>query len=197
MTSPEWAPEREVTPELAGTLIGRRFPELRGAPVERLATGWDNTVFLVGGDWVFRFPRRQMAIPPSRSASTTLATGRRAATTPGASPPTTARTCSLPRSRARPAKDGRRSWHASQSAEKNPTMPVRSRCVTGSPSMVTAANSPTGAPGSKANRPSASPADRRASSRIRRRMPTVSSRFSRHRTPSSTTAATRNGIRDS
>ncbi|MGC4958137.1 phosphotransferase [Actinomadura citrea] len=63
MTSPEWAPEREVTPELAGRLIARRFPELRGAPVERLASGWDNTVFLVGGDWVFRFPRRQMAIP--------------------------------------------------------------------------------------------------------------------------------------
>ncbi|MEU8307864.1 phosphotransferase [Actinomadura sp. NPDC048955] len=62
MTTPEWAPEHEATPELASALIGRRFPELRGAPVERLATGWDNTVFLVGGDWVFRFPRRQMAI---------------------------------------------------------------------------------------------------------------------------------------
>ncbi|MEU9870822.1 phosphotransferase [Actinomadura sp. NPDC048021] len=62
MTTPEWAPEHEVTPELASTLIGRRFPELRGAPVERLATGWDNTVLLVGGDWVFRFPRRRMAL---------------------------------------------------------------------------------------------------------------------------------------
>ncbi|WP_235036702.1 phosphotransferase [Actinomadura sp. K4S16] len=62
MTTPEWAPEREVTAGLAGALIGRRFPELRGAPVEGLAAGWDNTVFLVGGDWVFRFPRRQMAI---------------------------------------------------------------------------------------------------------------------------------------
>lgn len=51
-----------MTPELASTLIGRRFPELRGAPVERLATGWDNTVLLVGGEWVFRFPRRRVAI---------------------------------------------------------------------------------------------------------------------------------------
>lgn len=51
-----------MTPELARTLIGRRFPELRGATVERLATGWDNTVLLVGGDWVFRFPRRRMAL---------------------------------------------------------------------------------------------------------------------------------------
>ncbi|WP_240809957.1 phosphotransferase [Actinomadura sp. WMMA1423] len=63
MTTPEWAPEREVTAELASALIGRRFPELRGAPVERLAAGWDNTVLLVGGEWAFRFPRRRMAIP--------------------------------------------------------------------------------------------------------------------------------------
>ncbi|NDU73677.1 phosphotransferase [Actinomadura sp. DSM 109109] len=61
--TPEWAPEREVTAGLASTLIGREFPELRGAPVERLATGWDNTVFRVGDHWVFRFPRRGMAVP--------------------------------------------------------------------------------------------------------------------------------------
>ncbi|TDD85742.1 aminoglycoside phosphotransferase [Actinomadura darangshiensis] len=63
MTTPEWAPEHEVTAELASTLIAQRFHELRGAPVERLATGWDNTVFLVGGEWVFRFPRRRIAVP--------------------------------------------------------------------------------------------------------------------------------------
>ncbi|TDD28573.1 aminoglycoside phosphotransferase [Actinomadura sp. KC06] len=60
---PEWAPEREVTADLAAALIGRRFPGLRDARVERLATGWDNTVFLVGGEWVFRFPRRAIAVP--------------------------------------------------------------------------------------------------------------------------------------
>jgi aminoglycoside phosphotransferase (APT) family kinase protein len=60
--APEWAPEHEVTAELAATLIGRSFPELRDAPVERLATGWDNTVFLVAGQWVFRFPRRRIAV---------------------------------------------------------------------------------------------------------------------------------------
>ena len=61
--APEWAPEHEVTEETAAGLIGARFPELRGAPVERLATGWDNTVFLVGAEWVFRFPRRRVAVP--------------------------------------------------------------------------------------------------------------------------------------
>ncbi|WP_121436155.1 phosphotransferase [Actinomadura pelletieri] len=60
--APEWAPEREVTPELAAALVGRSFPGLRGASVERLATGWDNTVLLVGGRWAFRFPRRRIAV---------------------------------------------------------------------------------------------------------------------------------------
>jgi aminoglycoside phosphotransferase (APT) family kinase protein len=52
-----------VTAEAAAALIGARFPALEGAPVEALATGWDNTVFLVGGEWVFRFPRRRIAVP--------------------------------------------------------------------------------------------------------------------------------------
>ncbi|GAA2143534.1 phosphotransferase [Actinomadura napierensis] len=61
--APEWAPEHEVTTEAAAGLIAGRFPELAGAPVEPLAVGWDNTVFLVGGEWVFRFPRRRIAVP--------------------------------------------------------------------------------------------------------------------------------------
>ncbi|MDL4817100.1 phosphotransferase [Actinomadura opuntiae] len=61
--APEWAPEHEVTADAAAGLIGTRFPELAGAPVEPLAVGWDNTVFLVGGAWVFRFPRRRIAVP--------------------------------------------------------------------------------------------------------------------------------------
>jgi aminoglycoside phosphotransferase (APT) family kinase protein len=61
--APEWAPEHEVTAEAAAALIAGGFPELDGAPVEPLATGWDNTVFLVGGEWVFRFPRRRIAVP--------------------------------------------------------------------------------------------------------------------------------------
>ncbi|HEU5032969.1 MAG TPA: phosphotransferase [Spirillospora sp.] len=59
---PEWEPEHEVTAEAAAALIGGRFPALAGAPVEALAIGWDNTVFLVGGEWAFRFPRRRIAV---------------------------------------------------------------------------------------------------------------------------------------
>ncbi|GII01832.1 hypothetical protein Pta02_38400 [Planobispora takensis] len=47
----------------AAALVGEQFPDLRGAPVELLATGWDNTVHLVGGRWIFRFPRRAIALP--------------------------------------------------------------------------------------------------------------------------------------
>jgi aminoglycoside phosphotransferase (APT) family kinase protein len=62
----EWAPEHAVSQREAADLIGGQFAELRGAPVRALATGWDNTVFLVGGRWVFRFPRRAIALPGVR-----------------------------------------------------------------------------------------------------------------------------------
>ncbi|MEU8004040.1 phosphotransferase [Catellatospora sp. NPDC049111] len=62
MTAPAWTPEHEVDAAQAATLIAEQFPALRGAPVTPLATGWDNTVHLVGGEWVFRFPRRAVAL---------------------------------------------------------------------------------------------------------------------------------------
>ncbi len=62
----EWTPERTVSPGRAAELVGGQFAALRGAPVRELATGWDNTVFLVGGLWVFRFPRREVAVPGVR-----------------------------------------------------------------------------------------------------------------------------------
>ncbi len=62
----EWDAEHTVSEKQAAALVGDRFAHLRGAPVRVLATGWDNTVFLVGGRWVFRFPRREMALPGVR-----------------------------------------------------------------------------------------------------------------------------------
>lgn len=62
MTAPAWTPEHEVGAAQAATLIAEQFPALRDAPVTLLATGWDNTVHLVGGEWVFRFPRRAVAL---------------------------------------------------------------------------------------------------------------------------------------
>ena len=48
-------------PPLQASAMQRRdvFFEL----FELLGTGWDNTVWLVDGRWVFRFPRRRIAVP--------------------------------------------------------------------------------------------------------------------------------------
>jgi aminoglycoside phosphotransferase (APT) family kinase protein len=63
---PEWAAEHVVDAQRAGELLAAQFPFLRGASVEPLAEGWDNTVHLVGGRWAFRFPRRAIALPGVR-----------------------------------------------------------------------------------------------------------------------------------
>ncbi|MCM3172565.1 phosphotransferase [Paenibacillus sp. MER 99-2] len=57
-----WDAEWEVNEEQARTLIGRQFPQLSSKQVKRLGWGWDNTVFLIGEEYVFRFPRRTIAV---------------------------------------------------------------------------------------------------------------------------------------
>ncbi|MDN4617705.1 phosphotransferase [Paenibacillus sp. PsM32] len=57
-----WDAEWEVSEEQARMLIGRQFPQLSAKQVKRLGWGWDNTVFLIGDEYVFRFPRRTIAI---------------------------------------------------------------------------------------------------------------------------------------
>ncbi|MCA1825872.1 MAG: phosphotransferase [Myxococcales bacterium] len=57
-----WAAERAVDAALARELIGRQFPQLARARVEPVGEGWDNTVFSVDGTYVFRFPRRRIAV---------------------------------------------------------------------------------------------------------------------------------------
>jgi aminoglycoside phosphotransferase (APT) family kinase protein len=69
---PVWAAEIEVTPRLAAELIRKQFPDLSSGPVTVLATGWDNTAFAVDGQWLFRFPRRQVAVPGVRREITVL-----------------------------------------------------------------------------------------------------------------------------
>lgn len=55
-----WLAERVVDAELARALIRAQAPRVPAERVERLGEGWDNVVYRVDGDWVFRFPRRQM-----------------------------------------------------------------------------------------------------------------------------------------
>lgn len=59
----QWSPERVVDEGQARRLIAAQFPELAESEVRPLADGWDNTVYRVGEAWVFRFPRRAMAVP--------------------------------------------------------------------------------------------------------------------------------------
>ena len=57
-----WQPERVVDPELARQLIESQFPELAGKSLVPLRAGWDNTVYRMDHDFVFRFPRRELAV---------------------------------------------------------------------------------------------------------------------------------------
>jgi len=59
----EWSAEAVVDEALARRLIGAQAPEIAIETLELLGEGWDNTVWLVDGLWVFRFPRRQIAVP--------------------------------------------------------------------------------------------------------------------------------------
>jgi aminoglycoside phosphotransferase (APT) family kinase protein len=60
---PQWQPEIVVDEGLAGLLVAEQFPQFRGAPVNLLGRGWDYTAHRVAGDWVFRFPRREIVLP--------------------------------------------------------------------------------------------------------------------------------------
>ncbi|HEX6042633.1 phosphotransferase [Longimicrobium sp.] len=61
MTEP-WRAEREVTADLALSLVREQFPELGAGGIRPFGSGWDNTAFLVDGALVFRFPRKQSTV---------------------------------------------------------------------------------------------------------------------------------------
>ena len=58
-----WKATHAVSVDLARELIAAQFPSLASTEIEALGFGWDNNVFAVGAEWVFRFPRRQIAVP--------------------------------------------------------------------------------------------------------------------------------------
>ncbi len=60
--APPWAAEQVVSRELAQALVDRQFPQLKPAVVEPLGIGWDNTAYRINRDYVFRLPRRQIAV---------------------------------------------------------------------------------------------------------------------------------------
>lgn len=58
-----WLPEQLIEPTEALRLIQEQFPDLAAQEIFLLGAGWDNTAFLVNEKWIFRFPRRQIAVP--------------------------------------------------------------------------------------------------------------------------------------
>jgi aminoglycoside phosphotransferase (APT) family kinase protein len=60
---PQWTAEIAVGEPLARHLLREQFPSLETRSLRLLATGWDNTVWVVDERWAFRFPRREVAVP--------------------------------------------------------------------------------------------------------------------------------------
>lgn len=59
----QWDAEQTIEPPLALELIQEQFSELRAENIRLLGAGWDNTAFIVNEDLIFRFPRREIALP--------------------------------------------------------------------------------------------------------------------------------------
>ena len=58
-----WEPEQTLTPALALALVAEQFPDLSPTTIDLLGAGWDNTAYLINNEYVFRFPRRKIAVP--------------------------------------------------------------------------------------------------------------------------------------
>jgi aminoglycoside phosphotransferase (APT) family kinase protein len=59
----EWTAVIVVDECLSRRLLDAQFPELEHGTLRLLGEGWDNTAWLVDEQWVFRFPRRAIALP--------------------------------------------------------------------------------------------------------------------------------------
>jgi aminoglycoside phosphotransferase (APT) family kinase protein len=59
---PIWHPEIAIDDTAAQALIRAQFPKLDASRIEAIGFGFDNTAFLVGDAYVFRFPRRAIAV---------------------------------------------------------------------------------------------------------------------------------------
>lgn len=58
-----WLAEYPVSIDFAKTLIRKQFPEIEIKELKPLGEGFDNTVLQLNGEYVFRFPRRPIAVP--------------------------------------------------------------------------------------------------------------------------------------
>lgn len=49
--------------QVVSGVVAAQFPELAGAPVRLFGVGWDNELYSVGVDWIFRFPKSAERVP--------------------------------------------------------------------------------------------------------------------------------------
>ncbi|HTX60014.1 MAG TPA: phosphotransferase [Verrucomicrobiae bacterium] len=59
--APPWTADVAIDDAIASACIAEQFPQLAGRPVRPLGQGWDNAAF-EAGEYVFRFPRRAVAV---------------------------------------------------------------------------------------------------------------------------------------
>ena len=57
-----WTAEFKIDATLAKTLIESQFSELLPVTLELIGEGWDNLVFRVNQNFLFRFPRRKLGV---------------------------------------------------------------------------------------------------------------------------------------
>lgn len=58
-----WEAEQIIEPLDALRLIQEQFPEVGAEKIKLLGVGWDNSAFIVNDTLIFRFPRREIAVP--------------------------------------------------------------------------------------------------------------------------------------
>lgn len=59
----ERSADRALTTELVASLVGDQFPRFRGCRADPFGAGWDNELFTVSDEWIFRFPKRAECVP--------------------------------------------------------------------------------------------------------------------------------------
>ena len=59
----QWEAEQTIEPPVALQLVQEQFPKLGAKKIRLLGVGWDNTAFVIDEKFIFRFPRREIALP--------------------------------------------------------------------------------------------------------------------------------------
>jgi aminoglycoside phosphotransferase (APT) family kinase protein len=59
----QWESDIRTEPDVVRAVIEAQFPHLAPVQLEQMAEGWDNTLYLVNRRFVFRLPRRAVAVP--------------------------------------------------------------------------------------------------------------------------------------